>query len=84
LVELLRRKGSYVCYHDPYVPEVHHNGWTMKSVELTEDEIAKSDCVVIVTAHKCYDWGWVVAHSPLVVDTRGVTWKMNASNVVRL
>jgi UDP-N-acetyl-D-glucosamine dehydrogenase len=56
----------------------------MKSVELTEDELAKSDCVVIVTAHKRYDWEWVVAHSPLVVDTRGVTKKMNAPNVVRL
>jgi UDP-N-acetyl-D-glucosamine dehydrogenase len=84
LVELLQRKGSHVCYHDPYVPEVHHNGWVMKSVELTEDELAKSDCVVIVTAHKRYDWEWVVAKSPLVVDTRGVTKKMNAPNVVRL
>jgi UDP-N-acetyl-D-glucosamine dehydrogenase len=56
----------------------------MKSVELTEDELAKSDCVVIVTAHKRYDWEWVVAHSPLVVDTRGVTKKMKAPNVVRL
>jgi UDP-N-acetyl-D-glucosamine dehydrogenase len=84
LVELLQRKGSHVCYHDPYVPEVRHNGWTMKSVELTEDELAKSDCVVIVTAHKCYDWEWIVAKSPLVVDTRGVTRKMDAPNVVRL
>lgn len=84
LVELLQRKGSYVRYHDPYVPEVHHNGCVMRSVELTEDELSKSDCVVIVTAHKVYNWEWVVSHAPLVVDTRGVTRHMNAHNVVRL
>lgn len=84
LIELLQRKGSYVFYHDPYIPEVHHNGWTMKSVELNEDELKRSDCVVIVTPHKVYDWKWVVDNSPLVVDTRGVTRKMNAPNVVML
>lgn len=84
LIELLQRKGSYVRYHDPYVAEVHHNGLVMRSVELTEDELSKSDCVVIVTAHKVYDWGWVISHAPLVVDTRGVTRHMNAHNIVRL
>lgn len=84
LIELLMQKGSYVLYHDPYVPELNHNGQMMKSVDLTEDELAKSDCVVVVTAHKCYDWNWIVTNSPLVVDTRGVTRNINASNVVRL
>lgn len=84
LIELLMQKGSFVFYHDPYIPEVNHNGRTMKSVDLTEDELARSDCVVIVTAHKCYDWGWVVANSQLVVDTRGVTRNMKAPNVIRL
>ena len=84
LIELLQRKGCYVRYHDPYVAEVHHNGLVMRSVELTEDELSKSDCVVIVTAHKVYNWEWVISHAPLVVDTRGVTRHMNAHNVVRL
>ncbi len=84
LVELLQQKGSIVIYHDPYVPEVQHNGWVMRSVDLTEEELAKSDCAVIVTAHKCYDWGWIIAHSQLVVDTRGVTRNIDAQNVVRL
>lgn len=84
LIELLRQKGCHVLYHDPYVPEVNHNGQVMKSVNLTEDELAKSDCVVIVTAHKYYDWNWVVANSQLVVDTRGVTRNINAPNVVLL
>ncbi|MCS7263533.1 MAG: nucleotide sugar dehydrogenase [Armatimonadetes bacterium] len=84
LFELLLQKGSIVTYNDPYVPEVVQNGLVISSVDLTEDELAKSDCVVVVTTHKCYDWGWIVAHSQLVVDTRGVTRKINAQNVVRL
>lgn len=84
LIELLRQKGCLVLYHDPYVPRVNHNGQVMKSVNLTEDELAKSDCVVIVTAHKCYDWNWVLSNSQLVVDTRGVTRNLNAPNVILL
>lgn len=84
LVELLRHKGSLVLYHDPYVPKVQHNGWAMDSINLSKDELARSDCVVIVTAHKCYDWSWIVAHSQIVVDTRGVTRNIKAENVVRL
>ncbi len=52
--------------------------------ELTKKELAKSDCVVTVTAHKCYDWNWVVANSQLITDTRGVTRNLNAPNVVLL
>ncbi len=84
IAELLRVKGSRVSYHDPYVPEVHHNGWVMRSEELTEEVLSRQDCVVIVTAHRCYDWKWVTAHAPLVVDTRGVTRHFEAPNVVRL
>lgn len=84
IAELLRVKGSRVSFHDPYVPEVHHNGWVMRSEELTEEVLSRQDCVVIVTAHRCYDWKWVAAHAPLVVDTRGVTRHFEAPNVVRL
>ncbi len=84
LVELLRTKGSLVSYNDPYVPEVNHNGWQMSSVMLTEESLAKQDCVVIVTPHRCYDWDWVVKHAPLVVDTRGVTRHLDAPHIVHL
>ncbi len=84
LVEILRQKGSIILYHDPYVPEIQLDGALMRSVELSELELAESDCVVIVTAHMCYDWEWVVANSKLVVDTRGVTRNIKAQNVLML
>lgn len=84
LMELLRGKGSRVDYHDPFVAEVEHNGWLARSVVLTEGQLQSADCVLIVTPHRCYDWAWVTAHAQLVVDTRGVTRNLSATNVVRL
>jgi UDP-N-acetyl-D-glucosamine dehydrogenase len=68
LVELLRRDGADVEYHDPHV--AHVNGLEMDSVPLTPERIAAADCVVIATAHKAVDLGPVVAGAKLVVDLR--------------
>ena len=43
-----------------------------------------SDCAVIVTAHPGLDLERVVREAPLVVDFRGVTRGIEASNLVRL
>ena len=32
---------------------------------------------MIVTDHSSYDWGWIVANSKLVVDTRNATARVN-------
>jgi UDP-N-acetyl-D-glucosamine dehydrogenase len=84
LVELLRAKGAMVAYHDPFIPSVSHNGWQSQSVPLTKAQLKRFDCVVIVTPHEGYNWAWVVAHAPLIVDTRGVTRHLRAKNVVLL
>ena len=68
LVELLRKDGADVEYHDPHV--AHVNGLEMDSVPLTAERIAAADCVVIATAHKAVDLGPVVAGAKLVVDLR--------------
>ena len=68
LVELLRRDGADVAYHDPHVP--HVNGLEMDSVPLTPERIADADCVVIATAHRAVDIGTVVSSARLIVDLR--------------
>jgi UDP-N-acetyl-D-glucosamine dehydrogenase len=45
----------------------------MSSRELTEDYLRSRDCVLIVTDHSAYDWGFVARHAPLIVDTRNAT-----------
>jgi UDP-N-acetyl-D-glucosamine dehydrogenase len=44
-----------------------------ESVELTEENLAKYDVVLISTDHSAYDWDFIVKHSQLVVDTRNAT-----------
>ena len=75
IIEQLQTLGAEVCFHDPYVEEVHLEGTDVriKGVELSQALVAESDCVVIVTDHRKIDYGWVVENSSLVVDTRNTT-----------
>lgn len=73
LVHLLRGKGARVSYHDPHVPRLEVDGLSMASVQLDQKALEETDCVIITTDHRGYDWPWVVEHSALVVDTRNAT-----------
>jgi UDP-N-acetyl-D-glucosamine dehydrogenase len=73
ILRLLDEKGADVRYHDPYVPELALEGRTFKSVELTDEELAGADLVVILTDHSVIDWNRVVAKAPRVYDTRNAT-----------
>jgi len=81
IARLARDLGAEVSYHDPYVPELPELG--LSSVEL-DDAISSADLVAIVTAHSQVDYERVVADAALVLDFRGVTRGINASNLVRL
>jgi len=87
LIELLRERGATVGYHDPYVPEsfpVRKHDLKMKSVELTKDNIAAYDVVLISTAHSTTDYAALAKHSQLVVDTRDAMRKWTSEMGDRL
>jgi UDP-N-acetyl-D-glucosamine dehydrogenase len=86
IIELLANKGAEVVYHDPYVPELVVDGYRRTSVNLDREELARADCVLVVTAHHTYDWEFVVANSELVVDTRNATREVGSvlDNCVRI
>src|SRR5262249_46497236 len=69
ILELLQRRGAEVSYNDPHIPSLprmRHHSIRLDSQPLTEDYLAAQDCVVIVTDHSAYDYGWVVRHAPLI------------------
>ena len=66
----LQEMGARVSYSDPYVPELELPGGTFQSEDLTEDRLARTDCVVIVTHHRAFDYELIVDHAGLIVDTR--------------
>lgn len=66
----LQRLGAEVQYHDPYVPELSWDGLRLPSCPLTAEAVRGADCVVILTAHACLDYGLVARTAQLIVDTR--------------
>src|SRR3989440_7085960 len=77
IIDRLRSKGCNVRYHDPFVRELrfddsHAEGGRtlLASVELNDQEIQSSDCVLIVTNHSQIDYRRIIELAPLIVDTR--------------
>jgi UDP-N-acetyl-D-glucosamine dehydrogenase len=73
IMRLLEALGADVTYHDPYVATFQEDGVRHESVALTDDELKRSDAVVIVTNHSSIDYQRLVDGANLVVDTRNAT-----------
>jgi UDP-N-acetyl-D-glucosamine dehydrogenase len=73
VMRLLSDKGAILAYNDPFVPTLRLGGTVLKSIEATSDEIAKHDCVIILTDHSAYDVRQIAAAAKLVIDTRNST-----------
>jgi UDP-N-acetyl-D-glucosamine dehydrogenase len=43
------------------------------SVELSAENLAKYDCILVSTDHTAYDFDFIVKHAQLVVDTRNAS-----------
>jgi UDP-N-acetyl-D-glucosamine dehydrogenase len=86
VIELLLSGGAQVSYNDPHIPHFtvgkdvfYRDEQTLTSVPVTEELLESQDCVVIVAAHSSYDYDWIVAHAPLVVDTMNSTKGVQAN-----
>jgi UDP-N-acetyl-D-glucosamine dehydrogenase len=76
IMELLLRRGAVVSYHDPHVaalPVMRRHNLGLKSERLTPEFLSGLHAVLIITDHSAVDYGQVVRHAPLVVDTRNAT-----------
>ena len=74
------------AYNDPHVPVLHVEvGEDLESVALTDSELEKADCVVIVTSHSAYEWQQVATKAKVVVDTRNALKQFDGpAKIVRL
>ncbi|MBM6594307.1 nucleotide sugar dehydrogenase [Microvirga pudoricolor] len=80
LIELIEARGAAVDFHDPHVPALpptrRHGALTgRRSVDLTASALAGYDAVLIATDHDAVDYGQVVEHARLVIDTRNACAK---------
>ncbi|HJZ91832.1 MAG TPA: nucleotide sugar dehydrogenase, partial [Gemmataceae bacterium] len=77
ILDLFLKKGAEVAYNDPHIPKLpqmrHYPHLRLASQALSPEYLASRDAVVVVTDHSAYDWDFVLAHAPLVIDTRNAT-----------
>jgi UDP-N-acetyl-D-glucosamine dehydrogenase len=73
VIRLLDGKGADVSFHDPHVTELQIEGFSGKSVELSDEALSSADLVVILTDHTGIDWNRVVRLAHRVYDTRNAT-----------
>jgi UDP-N-acetyl-D-glucosamine dehydrogenase len=73
VMRLLKDKGALLSYNDPLVPSLRLGRIGLKSIEASVEEIAKHDCVIILTDHSAYEFRKIVGAAKLVVDTRNST-----------
>ncbi len=84
LMEKLRKKGAVVEYCDPHVPvfpKLREHRFDLSSVELTPEQLAMYDCVIVATNHDVFDYDLIQEHAKLIVDTRGA-YRKALPNVV--
>jgi UDP-N-acetyl-D-glucosamine dehydrogenase len=79
VIRLLEEHGAEVSYHDPHVERYSEEGQERVGVALTDDVLAKSDAVVIITDHSSIDYQRLVDKTSLVVDTRNALSKTKKS-----
>jgi UDP-N-acetyl-D-glucosamine dehydrogenase len=87
IIDMLKNKGAKVDYHDPHIPSFsgmrHYPNLAMKSVRLSESQLKKYDCVVIVTDHSQFDYPSIVKHSRLIIDTRNATKNSMNAKIIK-
>lgn len=73
LISLFRKMGALVDYNDPYIPKLpptRKYKFEMSSIELTPENLASYDLVLLSTDHISYDYKFIYEHANLIVDTR--------------
>jgi UDP-N-acetyl-D-glucosamine dehydrogenase len=83
VIQLLRKRGAKVVYHDPYVPEIRLDTMTLLSSDL-ESALAKADCTAIITNHSVFDYQRIVEMSKVVLDTRNSTKGIKSAKILKL
>ncbi|MDH3217866.1 MAG: nucleotide sugar dehydrogenase [Candidatus Krumholzibacteria bacterium] len=84
VIRLLSYRGAEVLYHDRLVRDGHEELAGAERVSLTKEILSGVDCAAIITNHSNVEYGLVLEHVPVVVDTRNVYKNVKSDKIVRL
>lgn len=87
IIRLLIDAGAHVSYHDPLVPVLtvpgddrpagsRHSPIILESSPLDRELLRTVDACLIVTDHSSVDYNEVIEQVPLLLDTRGITTRL--------
>jgi UDP-N-acetyl-D-glucosamine dehydrogenase len=71
IIKILQGKGATVSFYDTYAADLPSLDGALH-VSLDKEVLQTADCVIIATDHGNVNYEWVMAHAPLIVDTRNV------------
>ena len=84
VARLLAERGAALSYHDPFVPSAELAGARYRSTPLTASALRRADCAVLLANHTTVDYGFVLRHAPVIVDTRNQYVGVKSKRVVKL
>ncbi|MBN1913629.1 MAG: nucleotide sugar dehydrogenase, partial [Candidatus Omnitrophica bacterium] len=84
IIDIFKKKGTDIHYHDPLIPYLKFNGVNLRSVDLTKDKLSSFDCVVIATDHSAIDYAFILKNSRMIFDARNVYKDIESEKIVRL
>lgn len=70
VIGLLEQGGAQVSYHDPFIPELHHENINLSSVPDLMAAVEEADCLVIITNHSQYDYQAIYESARCIMDAR--------------
>ncbi len=70
IIGLLNKKGAVLTACDPFLEDPSQVDIGCEVLALTPEVVRAADCVVIVTAHKQFDYEMILKESRVIVDTR--------------
>jgi UDP-N-acetyl-D-glucosamine dehydrogenase len=70
IIGMLAEKGADVGYADPFVPQLAVGDLKLTASAVTPETLAASDCLVLVTDHRAFDYAGILRSARLVVDVR--------------
>ncbi len=70
VIGLLQQKGASVSYHDPYIPHIEDEQFSLDSVPDLMNAVKAADCVVIITNHSEYEYQEIYRSAKAIMDAR--------------
>ncbi|PKM94219.1 MAG: UDP-N-acetyl-D-glucosamine dehydrogenase [Firmicutes bacterium HGW-Firmicutes-1] len=85
IMDILKRQGVLVTYHDPYISECQDAGIVYINTELNEKNLKEANLVVIATKHSLFDYDYIQSNAVMIFDLRNAMHDVqNRENVETL